>query len=267
MAIYAKRIAEAQTGAIDTARLAEAWLALHPASKAVTKDTDPGLAAFLARALKALRDALSSVLRQLWPEGWVLGQQSAAAVLTGDPVDWRGWTPADHAAAREIAGDGLQQLLDSAGIRIQSIAASRVSELADVLQASLDSEVRQIEFYGKPAGVWSMQADLPPRNSASDLAAKLERVLDNPARAQMVAHTEMARAASSATVTAYSAAGVRTRSWLTAEDAKVCVACDADEAAGDVPVGEPFPSGLMMPPGHPWCRCALMPGRTVGVAA
>jgi SPP1 gp7 family putative phage head morphogenesis protein len=261
--LYAARIREAQTGAIDTRKLAEAWAALHPgafgAEPAAAKAVPPALAAFLGAAARALRNALRAVLGDLWTEGWVLGQLAAEAVLSGDPVDWRGWTPADHAAARQIAGDGLQRLLADADIHIQSIAESRVSELADVLEQALASDVREIEQYHKPPGVYSMQDVLPARNSISDLTAKLENVLDNPSRAKMVAHTEMARAQSAATLESYEQTDVREKRWLTAEDAKVCVRCDANEAEGAVPSAQPFGSGAMAPPGHPMCRCALMP--------
>jgi len=265
--LYAQRIREAMAGAIDTAKLAQAWAALHPGAFAdeagpaasATKAVNPALAAFLARAAQAIRDALAAVLGQLWPEAWVLGQQAAQAVLTGAAVDWRGWTPGDHAAAEQIAGDGLQRLLADADIRIKSIAESRVNELADALEASLASDVREIEPYHKPPGVYSMQDVLPARNSIGDLAAKLENVLDNPARAKMVAHTEMARAQSAATLESYGQTGVRERSWLGAGDAKECPVCDANEAQGAVPMGQPFTGGVLAPPQHPMCRCALMP--------
>jgi len=295
--LYAARISEALRGAIDTRKLAEAWAALHPdafskgamldpsgllgprsgggpggsqsvsadpstvpaGAGAATKAVNPALAAFLARAAAAIRDALAAVLGQLWPEAWVLGQQAAQAVLEGAAVDWRGWTPGDHAAAEQIAGDGLQRLLADADIRIKSIAESRVNELADVLEAALASDVTEIEPYHKPPGVYSMQADLPARNSIGDLAAKLENVLDNPARAKMVAHTEMARAQSAATLESYGQTGVRERSWLGAGDARECPVCDANEAQGAVPMGQPFTGGVLAPPQHPMCRCALMP--------
>jgi SPP1 gp7 family putative phage head morphogenesis protein len=256
--IYAERIREAQTAAIDTGKLAEAWAALNPGSFAA-KAVSPALAAFLGAAAAAIRRALRAVLGDLWAEGWVLGQQAAQAVVAGEPPDWRRWTPGDHAAARQIAGDGLARLLADADIHIQSIAESRVGELAGVLESALASDVREIEQYHKPPGVYSMQDVLPARNSISDLAAKLENVLDNPERARMVAHTEMARAQSAATVESYEQTGVRERAWLSAEDAKVCPRCDANVAAGAVPMGQPFPSGDMSPPIHPNDRCALMP--------
>jgi len=278
--LYTGKIREALTGAIDTRKLAEAWSLLHPGllgkgapipplldhkgpwlaeprkwqypvGASLAKDVDPALSAFLARAAQALRAALSAILRKLWPEGWVLGQQAARAAVTGDPVDWAGWTPADYAAAEQIAGDGLQRLLDSADITIKSIAASRVSDLADALQATLASDVTQVPPLPEP---------LPPVNSVDSLARALTEILDNPGRARMVAHTEIARAQSAAALDQYRQLDVATKGWLTAEDAKVCPACDADEAAGDIPLPDRFPSGNDAPPGHPVCRCALMPG-------
>jgi SPP1 gp7 family putative phage head morphogenesis protein len=246
--MYAAKIREALAGAIDTAKLAGAWQALHPGS--VTKAIGPAVRAFLDRALAAIVNALRAVLGRLRTEGHVLGQQAAEAVVAGlDEVDWDEWTPGDYAAAEAVAGDGLQQLLDAADITIRSIAQSRVGELAAVLEATLASDVTSI----------SPEGPLPPRLSVGDLARQLQQVLDNPANAEMVAWSEIARAQSAAAMSVYRQAGTERVEWSTAEDARVCPACDADEAAGPVPLGQPFPSGHTMPPGHPNCRCALLP--------
>lgn len=244
MSIYAGRIREALAGAIDTRKLAETWQALHPTS--VTKALGPAVAAILARARDAIMAALRAVLARLWAEGWALGQQAATAVLGGlEQVDWNGWTPGDYAAAEAIAGPGLRQLLADADITIKSIAESRLEELAAVLEATLASDVTLRPPLPEP---------LPPQLSVSSLAAQLQDVLDNPARAELVAQAEIGRAQAEAARTEYAQAGTAEVEISTAEDDKVCAVCEAARAVGAHPLGTP-PMVLL----HPRCRCAELP--------
>jgi SPP1 gp7 family putative phage head morphogenesis protein len=250
--VYAQRIRQALTNAIDTTALARLWVALHP--KGTGDVSGPVLAEFLGRARQAIEQALRSVLGRLWPEAWVLGQKSAEALTAAlEDVDWGTWTPGDAEAAMEVAGPGLRQLLDEAGITIRSITQTRLEELSAVLEESLASdEIRQ---------PWGNVPHPPsvPVLSVQDLAERLEAVLDNPRNAELVAQAEIARAQSSAAMRVYAENGTRDVEWSTAEDAKVCPRCDANAAQGGVPIGTAFVSGAVMPPQHPRCRCALLP--------
>lgn len=255
MSVYTQRIRQALAGAVDTLKLAGAWLALHPPGGGGPAG-DPGIVrVFIGRARDALIRALGPVLRRLWAEGWLLGQKSAEALTAGlEDVDWGSWTPGDADAAMEIAGPGLRQLLDEAGITIRSIASSRLEELSAVLEESLGSnEIRQ---------PWGNVPNPPsvPVLSVQDLAGRLQSVLDNAARAELVAQAEIARAQSSAAMRVYAEGGTSEGYWSTAMDARVCLRCDAAAAAGPVPLGSLFPGvERAMPPGHPRCRCALLP--------
>jgi hypothetical protein len=242
--VYAKRIRAELTSSIDTATLAGAWQALHP--RKVSKAVPPLLAAFLERALAAILAALRRVLPQAWTEGWVLGQQAAQAVLT-DAQDWAGWTPGDYAAAEQIAGPGLRQLLDSEGIVIRSIAQTRLEELSAVLEATLQSDVTA-QPPREPG------EEFQPVLSVSDLAARLKDVLDNPARAELVAQAEIGRAQAEAARAEYASYGVTEVEISTAHDAKVCPVCVAAAEVGPHPVGT-APMVLL----HPRCRCAELP--------
>lgn len=249
MRIYAQRIRDALRGAIDTAGLARLWEALHPAGTGET--SRPALREFLARAREAIERALSGVLRRLWPEGWVLGQRSAEALLAGvEDADWGSWLPGDPEAAAEIAGPGLRQLLGEAGIIIRSITSTRLEELSGVLERSLSSN-ETVRPYNGPT---------PLTLSVQSLARELEDVLDNPGRAELVAQAEIARAQSAAAMRAYAEAGTTEVDWSTAHDTKVCPKCDEAAAAGAIPLGTLFPGvNVPMPPGHPRCRCAVLP--------
>jgi hypothetical protein len=230
-------------GSIDTGKLAEAWVALHPTAVPQAAKARPELSAFLSRASRAIQDALRAVLTRLWTEAWVLGNRSAlAAAESLADVDWGAWTPGDYAAAEQIAGPGLRQLLGEAGIRIKSIADSRLEELSAVLEETLRSD----EILRQPG-----TSPLPPYLSVEDLAQRLKAVLDNPGRAHLVAQAEIARAQATAARQVYAETGVTEVEISTAEDSKVCPACEAAAALGPHPLGSP-----PLVPLHPGCRCA-----------
>ena len=235
----------AGTGGASAAAAAAAALATGP------------LAAFMKRARIAIANALRLVMARMATEGWVLGQQSAEAVTApsapggGIPgieavlrdIDWGGWTPGDYAAAEQIAGAGLRQLLDEQGITIKSIADSRLEELSKVLEDALRSDEVHRPLTGP----------LPPVLSVQDLAGRLKSVLDNPDRAELVAQAEIARAQGAAAERLYAETGRTMVDLSTAADDRVCPICDALER------DNPHPLGSIALPVHPRCRCALLP--------
>jgi SPP1 gp7 family putative phage head morphogenesis protein len=229
-AVYTKRVAQAFTAAIGEAReLITSWQAGNPP---LTVQLLIGAVADIIRA------ALGKVLPGLWTEGYALGDASATAVLHAGPPDWGDWTPGDPRAAAKIADeDGLRNLLEEYGVGgIQAVADTRMDDLARAVSGA----VRGGE-------------------AVDTLARQLPDILDVENRAEMIAHTEIARAVSAASIDRYSDAGVTRTEWLTAPDERVCAVCRANRDAGPVPSGDLFPSGVPSPPGHPHCRCAVMP--------
>lgn len=241
--IYADKIREALTAAVDTEKLARQWTAKHPQpSGGTAKAQPPQVKTFLAATMTAITAALASVLPGAWTEGYALGRQSAKASAEAagngsaalDLVDWGEWQPGDVEAAAQVAGPGLRDLLADQEAQIKSIASSRLEELGDILAEHLSSP----ETSGGPV------------YSVSSLASALRSVLDNPSRALMVATTEIARAVSAAAVETYRAMGVDRVRLSTAGDQRVCPACAAIAARGAVPLGE------VSLPVHPDCRCS-----------
>ena len=90
-------------------------------------------------------------------------------------------------------------------------------------------------------------------------------------RADMIARTEAATANGKAKLQAYSSNGYEGKRWVTAHDERVDdFPCGANEDAGPIFLHESFPSGDDTVPGHPNCRCTIlpvveMPRRTVTV--
>ncbi|KVX81224.1 phage minor head protein [Burkholderia ubonensis] len=90
-----------------------------------------------------------------------------------------------------------------------------------------------------------------------------DQIVDNAAfgyeRANMIARTETRLANSNGTVDAWREDGrVEKKGWSTAQDDKVEEVCQANEAAGDIPLDQAFPSGDDAPPAHPNCRCVIV---------
>lgn len=74
-------------------------------------------------------------------------------------------------------------------------------------------------------------------------------------KAEQIATTEWARAASQATIIGYKAQGIEQKIWLTAGDERVCPTCEDNAAMGAVGIDGDFLSGDTAPPAHPGCRC------------
>jgi hypothetical protein len=47
--------------------------------------------------------------------------------------------------------------------------------------------------------------------------------------------------------------------WVVEDVDGPCPDCDDNALAGDVPRGDPFPTGQQFPPAHAGCRCLLVP--------
>jgi len=75
-------------------------------------------------------------------------------------------------------------------------------------------------------------------------------------RASLVARTETATALGEGAMQAAIIQDQDEKQWVTQGDELVSVECRANEAAGWIKVGDPFPSGRSTIPQHPNCRCA-----------
>jgi len=52
--------------------------------------------------------------------------------------------------------------------------------------------------------------------------------------------------------------------WVVDDGEHPCPDCDDDALAGAVAKGEPFPTGAVLPPAHPGCRCLIVPAADAG---
>ena len=168
---------------------------------------------------------------------------------------------------------------------LNSIAGTRIAQLVNVLRGAQQTALRT----GKPADPAKIEQQLNavlagPKIAVQAHGSNASQAVygtahvphedqahhgagGGPAQssASNVGQTEVSAAVAGAAHHAYREAGVAEHEWVTAQDAKVCPICAANEAAGPVVLGMPFPSGDLTPPGHPRCRCAAMPADAASV--
>jgi len=248
IAHWVPRIIDALRGAVNARSLVDAWLALNPTSSKSRRadrlaDLNGQAQKWLEKNAPDIAAAIESTLHGVYTDGYLIGALSAEAAITagGVAIDWGAWKPGDTKAAQLLLGPrgdgaGLEILLRDSGVTIKSIAATRVKALGMVLA---DGALRG--------------------DSADRIASDIEGLLSNVSRAEMIATTELARAVSQASLRSYIANGIEFVEWVSAGDGRVCNLCADNVEAGAKRPGTFFPTGQTAPPGHPWCRCALVP--------
>lgn len=191
-------------------------------------------------------EGLTDLLREAYGESYVTGTHAGMGALPAGveaigptweaDIDWSTWEPGSARTAAELAGTdggrGLATMLDDADVVIGGINDFTLDVLARELAAGV--EVGE---------------------STAQLTARLTASLRDPARAEMIARTEVARAQTVATLDTYRENGMGGRQWLAASDAEedcaaldgTVVAMDADFADGDPPLHPNcFPAGTIV---------------------
>lgn len=252
---WATRTGPALARAVDCERLAERWLARElvkadepdPTTAEQTQpppeDSNAGewavalAVAFLIAEGVAVTAPLATAVAGIWTEGWAIGSAAAHAIQSGQRARF-GWTIGDDTAARRALTaamtDALQAFVDRNRSSIPAMADRRLRVFARILA---DAKARGL--------------------TAKELAQALRDALHDDAWLRMVALTELTRASAEAARAAYTAAGITTWRWVTEPGA--CPTCLANEAAGPRTIGEAWPDGSEAPPGHPNCRCIVLP--------
>lgn len=234
VAIYTERLAS--LGDVDAERLASAW--------ENATDRDDPRAWLNHQHVRVFKPALERVLTDLYVESGWMGTVAARVLVAegrrhqkdiSGTVDWSGWTPGDPAKAALLlgtgTGNGLRTLLNRANVTIAGLSNTRLNMIGTILaNAAAAGE-----------GVY-------------DVVGAIQQVVGNPVRAEMIAHTEMTRAANAATMDTYRASGVSKVEWQTA-DLNACDECAGYEADGPFDL-DAIPAE---PPAHPMCGCQLLP--------
>ena len=222
----------------DTKTIADKWVAHNAATLAAKSPEATSATDWLKMNTTLDSKALQAALEQVYGSGWAFGEADAQALLgalAGDP--WAGWQAGNEAASALVSpAGGLQALLDKSGTVIDGISGTVLDQLGTALADSL------AHGFG-----------------AQETANMLRAVIDNPAKAMVIARTETCRAIVDSNVAEYKASEVESIEWLVAEPCDIC-----EENAGVIiSIGDAFPSGDDYPPAHPNCVCDVAPVSSV----
>lgn len=133
------------------------------------------------------------------------------------------------------------------------------------VEVQLRSKVgRTLELIDNTTKKWVaglVEKGLKEKLKFDDIAAliKAEAAEMADRRAGVITETELHQAMTAVEVITYSRNGVKKHRWVTAHDEKVEQRCMENEAVGVIEVGAVFPSGVVAPPAHIFCRCFLLP--------
>lgn len=240
----AGRIRRAFKSVLHGDEIAQQWEQTHPAGGSIS----PQLARDWARTqISVSQKPMQLALARLYAEGYVTGEYAAetrlarlvglrkAPTVNAGAVNWATWRPGNRAAAALVKPKGgLRSLLDRDKIVISdAVLETKLDRIGTALAKALEE-------------------GLTPKS----VAILIDKIVDDPQHALVIAQTEMSRAVSVATRDRYETAGVGQVEWLVAEG---CEVCQENADAGPIDIGDTFPSGDSEPPAHPNCMCALAP--------
>lgn len=196
----------------------------------------PALA--LALAWKSYQNGPSS---QATAKQWLQGRGSQQQIRT--------------ALASVLANLWSQAFAAGVSAALALVQAAVAVQLADDVLSRLESQwLDEITA----TRMDRLAAVLAQGGTAEDLERAIKAVLGDKDAAHLIAITEINRAANAGRYEVYQNAGVPKVRWITTSK-DPCPVCLANQAAGARYLGDPFPSGAVMPPEHPQCQCELIP--------
>ena len=158
-------------------------------------------------------------------------------------INWANWKPGNAAASLLTKPKGaLAALLRQTNATIAGMNTTTLDRLGTIL--------------GNAFSVGASSQQVSATILEAQLKVGIRKVLTDPARAFVIARTEISRGLNVAANDNYKDLGVEEVEWLALEECEIC----AENADSDpVPVGSEFPSGDTEPPAHPNCRCTIAP--------
>ena len=196
------------------------------------KDIDNILSPLLASFSKKLEADISGQAAEIYISGQA-AMISYGKTKLGIPIAYEGPPPSK---AIEWAGKHGATL-------VKGLDEETKSRLARVISNGVKNK----------RGIPGISRDI--RGSFSDMSKY---------RSELIARTETANALSQASLDSMADMGIEGKEWVTAGDDLVSDECLGNEAEGVIPVNQSFSGGVMAPPQHPDCRCALAPARLKG---
>lgn len=224
----------AVAGITTAAGVHAARITFHTVAKALAL-------AILARAVRRTTN-LAATLGALYGDGYVQGAKEAATAAGGhlppsiaaaaSEIPNGDWVPgtADEVVAQ--ASGGLAELLANRGITMAALTETQVNRIGDIIGQGI--------------------ADGFP---IKRVTGQVNAIVNDPARARLIAETEYARAKGDAAMETYESNNVPGKAWL--HEPGACARCMVNAAASPLPLATPWPEGNI--PLHPHERCAVAP--------
>lgn len=180
----------------------------------------------------------------------------------------------------EVASDSVNEVMAQLGVTDASDLVNKVSDRAVATARDRAAEMVGMQWDGNtlvpnPNAEWVI-TDTMRDSIRNTIAQGLEDNIGTLAisdaiealggfsadRAALIAHTEVARANSTASLDSYRAArddlGIATKkAWLLGPEP--CEICQSNADDGEINIDDDFSSGDDAPPAHPNCECVLVP--------
>lgn len=172
-------------------------------------------------------EALAGVLSRLVREAHSAGEMAAKVQLGKDVPGWSIWAPGTPPEPLH-ADLGWERALREAGISLKGIAQSTFDRIARIIETGVEKG-----------------------HAVDRMAREIDAFLGDYRRAEMIAHTETARMISLASERQYRLQQVPMFKWVISAGA--CPSCVIKAETS------PHPMGAPIPPGHPRCRCSMVP--------
>ena len=206
---------------------------LTSAATAVNGIGDKGMDVFRQVARQALAGSvqtstLEQVMAAAWADAYNVGAMAADVQMGKIPTGWDDWAPG-MADTNKVTALGWKETLAEADITLKGITDTTVNRVAYAIADGVNA--------GEPV---------------DDIARALTKILGDPKRAELIAHTESARMLNQSAMYQYKAAGVT--QWDLVVSAGACPDCSTIAAANPHDMDDP-----RQPPIHPRCRCAASP--------
>lgn len=170
---------------------------------------------------------------------------------------------ADIIAAGAKAGENIYKIplgIESTDAIIQKLATDRVAALVGkkvlkdgTIVDNPRAEMNITETIRENI-LQSIKTSLALGEDAKTAMTRMQEIIDNPTRAEMITRTESVNAYQAGLREFADESDAKGKEWQTAGG---CEICEGNAAAGPIPVSEAFPSGDMEPVAHPNCRCGI----------
>jgi len=187
-----------------------------------------------AAATRTMDDTqLKDTIKSMWADAYSAGNLAGMVSILGPdspPEAWENWSPGQLGESPRLSDLGWMDAMKSQGLTLKGINDTTL----DMIGNRIDQGVRD-----------GMSVD--------QLARSLRDVINDPARAETIAHTESARMLTAASMTQYRESGIA--EWDLITSAGACEDCRSVEM--DNPHNAYDDEST--PPLHPKCRCSVAP--------